>query len=438
MNRLNYWVDQITSEQVSGWVFVPDNQITVQVMVNGYPVGEAVCGLPRPDVKQTFPSVSESLLSGFGYYFNPKDFAGVRGGTADIAVSIQANGKELAVTSSVSVPCFAITGVNAEKAQSLRSLLLQSNPAPLPVQVLQILSELRGEMAYVGKSWSDDLINSAIDDLVFLVQRGPKTLYPLYSYLGYLARTWSHCLFVEQNFPNINLARTPNQKDSLGIASSAIEIFAIAHYLFVLKSYGIQGDLAEFGCFKGFSTSCLSYACQELDIKMDVFDSFAGLPSSEDTYYQPGDFMGSFEEVSGNVSAFGKIDSICFHKGFFSDSLPHFHVPEIACIWMDVDLQSSSSDVMTVFPRLSSHSCVFSHECFPENFVDGRVVANPGPHAVIVPILSAFSKAGRQVTGCFISGYTGAFWDPRIGIPALAISPLMRLRDLALPVVMHG
>ena len=48
------------------------------------------------------------------------------------------------------------------------------------------------------------------------------------------------------------------RKDFLCKANSPIEMISIAHHLYVMKSYGITGDFAEFGCFKGFSSSMLS------------------------------------------------------------------------------------------------------------------------------------------------------------------------------------
>jgi hypothetical protein len=102
------------------------------------------------------------------------------------------------------------------------------------------------------------------------------------------------------------------------------------------------------------------------------------------------------------------------------------------CIWMDVDLESSSREAMAVFPYLPPLSCVFSHEWSEENFSGDRIIAPRGPESVIPPIVAAFGGAGRRVTGRFIGGQTGCFWDIDRGIPPLPTPSLLRLRDLAI------
>src|ERR1039458_9102478 len=163
---------------------------------------------------------------------------------------------------------------------------------------------------------------------------------------------------------------------------------------------------------------------------MHVFDSFAGLPPSESDYYQAGEFMGSLPEVQRNVSAFGKIEAVTFHPGFFADTLPKSDLQPM-CIWMDVDLESSSRDVMTILGRLPVESCLFSHECCPEYFLPTGIAAARGPDSVMGPVLDAFRNNERDITGTFISGNTGAFWDRNRGIRSEEhTSELQSLRHL--------
>jgi hypothetical protein len=173
----------------------------------------------------------------------------------------------------------------------------------------------------------------------------------------------------------------------------------------------------------------LSEACFQLGIPMHVFDSFAGLPPSESAYYQAGEFMGSLPEVQRNVSAFGKREAVTFHPGFFADTLPRSDLHPI-CIWMDVDLESSSRDVMTILGRLPVESCLFSHECCPEYFLPAGIAGARGPDSVMGPILDSFQENGREITGRFIFGNTGAFWDRNRGIPVMAVQELIRIKDL--------
>jgi hypothetical protein len=166
-------------------------------------------------------------------------------------------------------------------------------------------------------------------------------------------------------------------------------------------------------------------------MEMDVFDSFAGLPQSDSAYYSAGDFAGSLEEVKRNVATFGDISVANFHEGFFCDSLPQLEAPSFNCFWMDVDLSSSASDVMSVLPKLSKYSCVFSHECYPSNFVEGEIVSPLGPDYVVPEIKAGFLAAGRSPVGRHIGGCMGAFWDKDAGVPPLAAPHLTRICDIA-------
>jgi len=140
--------------------------------------------------------------------------------------------------------------------------------------------------------------------------------------------------------------------------------------------------------------------------------------------------MGSLPEVRRNVSSFGKIESVTFHPGFFADTLPKVDLQPL-CIWMDVDLESSSRDVMTVLGRLPVESCLFSHECRPEHFLRTGIQAIRGTDSVMGPIVDGFRENGREITGRFLFGNTGAFWDRRYGIPVMPVDELLRIKDLA-------
>src|SRR5207248_9675707 len=129
---------------------------------------------------------------------------------------------------------------------------------------------------------------------------GSRTLYPLNRYLLFLKSLRARFEMIAALFPRFNASAAPDSKDIACILSSPNEMLCISHHLKVLTSHGLHGPLAEFGCFKGFSSACLSHACHELGMQLHVFDSFAGLPPSASAYYQSGDFAGSFDEVSQN------------------------------------------------------------------------------------------------------------------------------------------
>jgi hypothetical protein len=327
------------------------------------------------------------------------------------------------VTETVPVP-----NVNGSVDATLTAQAGPLSRGPLPATIQRILYQLWGEQPN-NVVWTEEVIKRAIDDLKFIVKRGPRHLPELFRYLGFLHLIWAKFEFVVRHFPRFNQT-SASSKDLIARGSSIEEMFSMAHYLYVLKSWGLKGTFAEFGCYKGFSTSMLSEACFQLGISMDAFDSFAGLPPSESKYYNAGEFMGSLPEVQGNVTAFGKIEAVAFHKGFFADTLPKCALQPL-CIWMDVDLESSSRDIMSILDRLPVESCLFSHECYPEYFSPTGIKAKRSADSVMGPILDAFSRNRRQITGAFVWGNMGAFWDRNHGIPVLPVEALLKIKDLA-------
>jgi len=311
------------------------------------------------------------------------------------------------------------------------------------------LCALRGRENY-DRQWTDDLVEEALGDIEFLMRRGSRFLPGFGPYLLYLKGLWAKFVLVRDHFPKLATPGTDVQpkwapshserlgqsrevilrleKDAIAIGTTIEEMITISHHLFVLHDRGVDGNLAEFGCFKGFSTALLSNACFELGIEMDVFDSFAGLPPSESGYYAAGEFAGTLSEVKRHVAEFGRLDRVDFHPGFFSETLlGSKNTFSPMCIWMDVDLACSSSDVMSILERLPSRSCVFSHECTPSNFNRGLINAHGGADDVIPPILDAFQRTGRNITGRHLFAYTGAFWDKDLSWPVLPTSAVLRL-----------
>jgi O-methyltransferase len=77
----------------------------------------------------------------------------------------------------------------------------------------------------------------------------------------------------------------------------------------------IEGSVVECGSFKGGSAANLSLVCDLCDRKLEVFDSFAGLPEPSNSdkehvlvdlheihSYEKGAFCGALSEVQGNIS----------------------------------------------------------------------------------------------------------------------------------------
>ena len=158
-----------------------------------------------------------------------------------------------------------------------------------------------------------------------------------------------------------------------GSAASFLEHLTLVEALLRVPRE-LQGDVAEFGCFKGMATASLSLVCALIGRKLRVFDSFEGLPAPDEAVhnidtgaevkYKQGDYAGSLDEVRANVAKFGRIDVCEFVRGFFSDTLPQRPRDErYVLIFEDADLVSSARDVLThAWPRLQPGCIFFCHE----------------------------------------------------------------------------
>ena len=278
-----------------------------------------------------------------------------------------------------------------------------------------------------------DLLTTAgqkrfVDRLLWIMATPDLNAVPIFAdYARYLTATFAHCRFVERHFPQTNRTTAPGSTDFHCKPNSIRELFAIIHQLYVLKSWDVEGEFAEFGCFKGYSSAMLSYACRQMGLKMRIFDSFEGLPPAAGSGYEAGQYAGSLDEVHDHVARFGASEVVEFHKGFFADTFRDWRPPRLMCLWMDVDLEVSARDLMVVADQLSPEATLFSHECTADIFQDGAIVTAPSPDNPIPPMLERHEEIGRQLTGRYIAGYTGAFWPQEGGIPVMDTDVLMRL-----------
>jgi O-methyltransferase len=413
---MRFSIDEVNSDRVLGWVFDPRRRPEVSVEVDGRPVGRAQTGGYRSDVAKSLGD-EHAAASGFEFRFGPGDFGHVSGRRAEIVVRLGD-----VVTPPTAVPVLAGRATPGARAGRI---------GPLPPEALDLLAAYSSD--YDAPDWSDDAtMGQAVADLRFLVERGPRAVPGVHRHLLLLAALWVRAVLVERYFPRENQNASLDDKDRSALQNSAIEVFCVGAHLATLSAHGVPGRFVEFGCFKGFSTAILSYGCHQLGMAMDVFDSFAGLPPSTSAYYRAGDFRGSRAEVEANVATYGSHQPVTYHEGFFADSIPAFAEKQVCCIWMDVDLESSSRDAMAILPRLDRCGAVFSHEAPAEIFGGGTISAIRAPEAVVPPIVDAFAAAGRPLAGRHIYGNTGAFWDSERGISPLSTEGLLSLRDLAL------
>lgn len=142
----------------------------------------------------------------------------------------------------------------------------------------------------------------------------------------------------------------------------------------------LEGDVVECGCYSGASTANLSLACQLVNRKLFVCDSFEGLPapredekytlvgeSNEYYHWQEGEFAPErgFDQVRENVEKFGKIEVCEFVKGFFQDTLKDLDSNSLVLVFEDADLVSSVEDCLKhLWPKLQDGCRFYSHEPF--------------------------------------------------------------------------
>jgi hypothetical protein len=157
-------------------------------------------------------------------------------------------------------------------------------------------------------------------------------------------------------------------------ASHYLEHLTMAARLLSVPS-DLSGCVVECGSWRGASATNLSIACQLAGRRLQVFDSFAGLPSPQATdsahqlmdrpevhTYRSGMFAGALEEVRANVERYGEIGCCTFHPGLFADTLPGFDEP-VVLAFLDVDLRESlETCVRALWPRLRDGGTLFIHE----------------------------------------------------------------------------
>jgi hypothetical protein len=272
-------------------------------------------------------------------------------------------------------------------------------------------------------------------DIMATWLRSPEAgrLAPVRHYLFYLKWMYETFHAVAELFPHENAARagSPDRLDARAMATSPEEMLHLANHLYVLASHGIEGAVLECGCFKGFSTCCLSHACDALARPLYAADSFAGLPAPrpDERAYEAGDFRGSLAEVEANVRAFGRPERVSFRPGWFADSLAGWREP-LALLWLDVDLYQSARDVLAgALPALDPRGVIFSHELLAGHLEDGEIVHAGEPPGALRDVLA---ERGLAYRAAHAAGWTGVVTFPQSparGAERLLAALLDHLRD---------
>jgi O-methyltransferase len=413
-------IDATAGGRVNGWALAPGGT-KVEAWIDGKRIASITPSLARPDVATAYPGRSDAATCGFS--LSLPDIAMRADGQARVVIRARS---ALNPRPGKIIGEFDMIGDHwtARIAAAPDSGIL--GPFPKPV------------IDAVAAVWPDDCADLAsvpgqrrfADRLCAVMAIPNLNALPVFAdYARYLALTRAHCEFVSRHFPATNTRSAPGAPDYHCKPNSVREVFTIVHQLYVLKSWGVDGDFAEFGCFKGFSSSMLSFACGLLGVRMHIFDSFEGLPPSEGSGYAPGEYAGGIDEVRDHIARFGTLDPVTFHKGFFSDTFRDYRPPQLMALWMDVDLESSARDLMVVADRLDPRATLFSHECTSEIFRNGDIVTAPRGDNPVPPMLARHAELDRPLTGRYVSGFTGSFWPRQGGIPVVDNDVLMQLSD---------
>lgn len=170
------------------------------------------------------------------------------------------------------------------------------------------------------------------------------------------------------------LWRMHRNNKAIPSASHFLEHLTIATRMLELPR-AVEGRVVECGTYKGGSAANLSLACALAGRRLEVFDSFEGLPkpTSDDQAhlvldrlqihsYDEGDWRGTTGEVSDNIARYGDPSVVSLHPGYFEQTLPEF---QAACIvvFADVDLVSSLETCLKyLWPLLVDGGYFFTHE----------------------------------------------------------------------------
>ncbi len=382
---LRFCTDSVSEYLALGWAFSEDGSpVEIEVRCNGVVVGRSRAILPRSDVRAAYPQFPSSGTSGFSV-----KISGVR------------------EINTVTLEVLALEGDNRTVIGSQQILPIEARlrlKTEMPLHPIQPSAFPQDVLATILTVWPETSGDDAIaDKICTLATSNVQEIPSIIRYARFLRAVSTHFQFVQRYFPAVNSEHSDLAIDVQCKANSPQEMLSIANQLYVLKSYGVIGDFAEFGCFKGYSSAMLSHACSLLGIRMLIFDSFEGLPESASTFYRKGDFAGGFDEVARNVDLFGSSSAVVYHRGYFSDSLRRTEVPTLMALWMDVDLETSARDVMTVAHKVDPRGAIFSHECAPEDFTSDLSVVMPNrdPDRVIRQSSTIFLPLKHRLSAGF-------------------------------------
>jgi hypothetical protein len=411
-------IDALAGGRVAGWAAARGG-VHVEAWLGDKCIARSKPSILRSDVANAYPRLAGAETSGFAFDLPREAVEGDFLGELRIVARSGQSWRPSAILATLPM-------AGAKAARALEQAPASGVVGPFPSRVIDT----------IAARWPEDCANLDTTQgqrrfarrLLSLMRTPDLNALPVIAnYARYLVTMLAHCRFVARHFPATNATAAVGSADFHCKPNSIHELFTIIHQLYVLKASGVEGDFAEFGCFKGYSTAMLSQACALLGLRMHVFDSFEGLPPSPESGYEAGQYAGSLDEVRDHVARFGTLEAVTFHKGYFADSLRDFSPPPLMCLWMDVDLESSARDLASAIDCVDPRGTLFSHECTATMFQEGEIVAIPAPDNPVPPIMARSEALGRPLTGRYVAGYTGAFWPRAGGTPTIDTAVLMEM-----------
>jgi len=101
--------------------------------------------------------------------------------------------------------------------------------------------------------------------------------------------------------------------------------------------------MAELGCYRGGCSKLISIT--DPIRKLNVFDTFAGLPSGESDGHSQGEFAADFDDVSSYLSGL----NVELHRGFFPTTASGLSDTKFSFVHLDGDLYQTTRDALAFF-----------------------------------------------------------------------------------------
>lgn len=134
-----------------------------------------------------------------------------------------------------------------------------------------------------------------------------------------------------------------------------------ATYLYkaVLRNRKKEGDILDFGSYKGLSTCVLSRAAAEIKRNVIVFESFQGLPppTALDSGFKEGEYKACKEEFINNVNGWGHSEIVKLIEGDATKTLREEiklkRITNYSFAFIDLDLYAFTKNILFLLDDIS-------------------------------------------------------------------------------------